>query len=144
MEKIKRHRRTKAEMAATKAPIEVVEKSSDNFLERHRKVEKRGRPKVEGEETEKPKVYDITFTDGSVWHYDWNKNPSNGLVNTNTVYPKDFDFTLPDDDALPITKRQWLNPANGKYVGYGRAVQLGLYKPENEGKGKRGRPKAKI
>jgi hypothetical protein len=30
------------------------------------------------------------------------------------------------NEALPITKRRYYNPANQKYIGYGRAKQLGL------------------
>ena len=33
-----------------------------------------------------------------------------------------------DNESLPKTKRKYFNPANEKWVGYGRAVQLGLIK----------------
>lgn len=90
---------------------------------------------------DKPKIYEIEFSDGSIWKYNWNKNPQSGLISTSYIYPEGFDFTLPeDDDNLPLTKRQWLNPITGKYVSYSRSVQLGLYTPE-KGSGKRGRPK---
>jgi hypothetical protein len=172
-EKIKRHRRTKAEMlqeanSATRPvgtgdkPAEIIAPS--DFTERHKKIG-RGRPtkseldyklddvnrlsiKCDKDAVNsgiKPKIYQNETTPGkdgvkSIWYYDWNKNPTTGLIATENIFPKDFDDTLPDDDSLPLTKRTFLNPANGKYVGYGRAVQLGLYKPE-AGSGKRGRPK---
>ena len=80
-----------------------------------------------------------------LYHYDLDKFP-NGPYKTEIVYPEGYK-TINDDIAsankgLPITKQMFLNPANNKYVGYGRAVQLGLYKPENAGGG-RGRPKKK-
>jgi hypothetical protein len=171
MEKVKRVRRTKAEMEQVRnqatrpvgtgaEPKEVI--ATSDFNEKHKKVG-RGRPAktetqhkldlVEGPITSekdavaagvKPKKYTREYTnkDGvkSIWKFDWIKNPQNGLVETENIFPKDYDDTLPDDDSLPLTKRTWLNPANGKYVSYGRAVQLGLYKPES-GSGKRGRPK---
>lgn len=159
MEKIKRHRRTKSEMNKVLMENEII---NDVFS----KTEKRGRPSKEEFEQKlsifhkenpdkflksekevieaglKPKIYETTQSDGSIWYYDWNKNPINGLVSTTPFYPKDFDFSLPDDNTLPLTKRQWLNSANGKYVGYGRAKQLGLISEELSPKtGKRGRPK---
>lgn len=167
-EKAKRHRRTKAEMSQATRPVgtgsepkEVIEPS--DFNNKHKKVG-RGRPaktetqykldQVEGPITceadavkagIKPKKYQIELPVGKdgikhIWKYDWTKNPVNGIVETEIVYPKDYDDTLPDDNSLPLTKRTWLNPANGKYVSYGRACQLGLYVPE-KGEGKRGRPR---
>lgn len=144
MEKIKRHRRTKAEMQALQSTNLVVPESSDSFTERHKKVEHRGRPKAAPEISELPSKFERVYEDKktgikSVWKYD-SKKLKSGPYEVETIYPKDYDDTLPDDDSLPLTKRTWLNPANGKYVGYGRAVQLGLFVPE-KGDGKRGRPK---
>lgn len=55
-------------------------------------------------------------------------------------YPEDFKSEEEVNENLPITQQRFLNPANNKMVGYGRAVQLGIYKPESSGDG-RGRPK---
>ncbi len=165
-EKIKRHRRTKAEMLALAShdSAPALESVTNEFNERHKKtgrgrpsksemdykLDDPNRPKISCDKDAvdcgiKPKIYQHEFPAGkdgvkSIWYYDWNINKVNGLVRTENIFPKDFDDTLPDDDSLPLTKRTFLNPANGKYVGYGRAVQLGLYKPE-AGSGKRGRPK---
>ena len=41
-------------------------------------------------------------------------------------YDEDKDTST--DTSVPITKRRWTNPANGKLVGYTRAKNLGLVK----------------
>jgi len=66
----------------------------------------------------------------SVWTYDLNKFP-NGPIKTEHFTPKSLDQPDEDDptnESIPKTKRKYLNPENGKLVGYTRAVQLGLIK----------------
>jgi len=74
-----------------------------------------------------------TFTndDGTteVWKYDLTKF-SKGPIETTTNYPKGWqsplDIIKGKNKKLPLSKQQFLNPANGKMVAYFRAKQLGL------------------
>jgi hypothetical protein len=63
-----------------------------------------------------------------VWSYDSKKNPQ-GPFSVEIFYPKGYDGEIEDDptnEKLPKTKRKYLNPENGKLVGYTRAKALGL------------------
>lgn len=145
MGKVKRIRRTKAEMEALKSGSTAKVETSD--LSEYKKVEHRGRPK-EVPFVEPPKKFERVFTEKSgivqIWKYDLNKFP-NGPIDVEFKYPKGYvDEVMENDENLPITKRQWINPANGKLVGYGRAKQLGLLsEQESPTTGKRGRPAKK-
>jgi hypothetical protein len=65
--------------------------------------------------------------DGSidVWKFDMNKNP-NGPYEITISYPKGTKTFEQMQEALPKTKRRYLNPATGKEVAYTRAKELGL------------------
>lgn len=67
--------------------------------------------------------------DGSieVWKYDVRKN-SNGPYETTIEYPKGTKTFEQIQEALPKTKRRYLNPETGKDVAYTRAKELGLIK----------------
>lgn len=111
-----------------------------SFSERHQKIERRGRPK-EIEPEDRPSKFEKIFTEKSgiihVWKYDLKKS-NKGPIEVEIKYPKDYkDEVLENDESLPLTKRQWINPQNGKLVGYGRAVQLGIFKPEGGKKGRK-------
>lgn len=95
--------------------------------------ERRGRPKNFHEENI-PRQFSQTFKDDdagiiSIWHYDLDINP-NGPIETINEYPKNYETPLEELDKtqkdLPLTKRKFLNPKNGKYVGYQRAKILKL------------------
>lgn len=77
----------------------------------------------------KQEYFDIVTKIKTIWYYDLDKF-DRGPFKTETIYPDNYVDPASDEAAsnalLPITKRTWLNPANGKYVAYGRAVQLGL------------------
>lgn len=98
---------------------------------------KRGRPskiQVEAAAAEALAIsikFERTFKneDGSidVWKYDMNKNP-NGPYETTTSYPKGTKTFEQMQEALPKTKRRYLNPLTGKEVAYTRAKELGLIK----------------
>ena len=61
-----------------------------------------------------------------IWTYDLDKS-QNGPISVETIYPKGYKHPLVKDDyELPLTQRKWINPANGKEVGYTRAKNLGL------------------
>jgi hypothetical protein len=87
----------------------------------------RGRPKVE--ELPPKSVFNKVYTndDGSkeTWHYDLNKFP-NGPLKVEISYPTKYESFEDKNAKLPPTKRKYLNPSTNKYVGYGRAKQLGL------------------
>ncbi len=74
----------------------------------------------------------------SVWYYDYSKF-TNGPYRVEIGYGKDENYNKPFSDAdadeprdtsndtsIPLTKRKWTNPANGKLVAYTRARELGL------------------
>ena len=67
----------------------------------------------------------------SIWKYDLDKFVR-GPIEVEIVYPKDF--LTPEQQLskankkLPKSQQQFLNPANGKMIGYYRAKTLGLVK----------------
>jgi hypothetical protein len=65
--------------------------------------------------------------DGSVevWKFDTRKN-ANGPYETTMEYPKGTKTFEQIQEALPKTKRRYLNPETGKDVAYSRAKELGL------------------
>lgn len=83
----------------------------------------RGRPP--NEEPVRPKKWTREFEDSegniSTWYYDVDKFP-------NGPYKVEVDNVVVEikNEDLPLTQRKFLNPANGKMVGYGRAKQLKL------------------
>ena len=66
-----------------------------------------------------------------IWKYDLDKF-NKGPIETTTIYPKSYKSPLEvikeENKGIPLTKQQWLNPANGKMVGYTRAKALNLIK----------------
>lgn len=101
-------------------------------------IERRGRPKEE-EPVERPRQYtavhyNIGADTTSHWYYDLDKSPNPLWVEQ--FYPAYFKDN--DDEVEPkkgkkkkikkisLTKQTFLNPANGKQVGYARARALGL------------------
>jgi hypothetical protein len=66
-----------------------------------------------------------------IWKYDLDKFDK-GPIETTTIYAKDYKSPLEiikaENKNIPLTKQQWLNPSNGKMVGYARAKSLGLIK----------------
>lgn len=94
--------------------------------------ERRGRPKLQTEE-DKPRQFQRIYKDNdgvvSTWTYDLDKFP-NGPILVENEYPKDWKSPSEEieesQENLPITKRKYLNPKNGKLVSYARAKMLGL------------------
>lgn len=98
------------------------------------KKEKRGRPSTASSNPEEqPHKFTREFKGynghRSVWTYDLDKNP-NGPIMVEEFYPKGSEPEKEDPTSkkIPKTKRMYYNEANGKLVGYTRAVQLGLIK----------------
>lgn len=48
------------------------------------------------------------------------------------AYLKKYKADLDYQASLPKSKRQYLNPENGKYVGYVRAKALGFFEDEDD------------
>ena len=94
--------------------------------------ERRGRPVIQHIE-EKPRHFTRVMKDSdgvtSTWIYNLDKF-DRGPIEVINEYPKDWkspeEEHETDERNLPITKRTFLNQANGKFVGYGRAKQLGI------------------
>jgi len=88
---------------------------------------KRGRPKVD--DTPPPRQYTRVFEheDGTTetWHYNLDKFP-NGPFKVEMKYSTKHLTFEEQNELLPKTQRKYYNPENDKYVGYGRAKQLGL------------------
>jgi hypothetical protein len=109
--------------------------------------ERRGRPKIDleavgdawGGRGERKFIRRCRNADGSsnaVWTFDLDINP-NGPIETVEIPTetekkeekqelKKLDLDAIINETLPLTKRKWINPKNGKEVGYTRAKNLGL------------------
>lgn len=61
------------------------------------------------------------------WYFHHGRR-NEGPFKVEMEYPKDWKSNEEINENLPITQQMFLNPANGKMVGYGRAKQLGLIK----------------
>ena len=59
-----------------------------------------------------------------IWKYDLDKS-NRGPIETTVNYSKEYLMESGKTKDNKIDKK-YLNPANGKYVGYGRAKSLGL------------------
>lgn len=79
--------------------------------------------------SEQPKQFTRVYEseDGikETWTYDLDIFP-NGPINVDIEYPDSFISIEEMNEALPITKRKFLNPENGKMISYGRAKALKL------------------
>jgi len=71
----------------------------------------------------------------STWYYDHNKTTNGpikveigGINDKISFITEDEPKDTSQDTSIPLTKRMWTNPANGKLVGYTRAKNLGLIK----------------
>jgi hypothetical protein len=98
-------------------------------------MKKRGRPKLIIDPNPiEPNWLSTKFTreynhDGvkSVWNFDLTKS-TNGPISVEITYPSNYKLVEDENEQLPKTKRKYLNPNNGKYVGFQRAKSLGLIK----------------
>ena len=64
-----------------------------------------------------------------IWKYDLDKF-KNGPYEVELVYPKDFlspaEKVKKDNKKLPKSQQKFLNPDNGRMIGYYRAKSLGI------------------
>lgn len=101
-------------------------------------VKRRGRPTIDKDQQQvdqfKANIFtkDFKNADGTVdrWYFDLNKYPRGAYKTEMDIYnkepmPEDKKVAMSQED-LPKTKRQYINPNNGKLVGYTRARMLGL------------------
>ena len=89
---------------------------------------KRGRPTlltVEERPTKYTREYKSDDGSSEIWYFD-SKITQNGPVSVEMKHAKKYKSFEEEQAELPLTKRQFFNKANGKYVSYGRAKQLKL------------------
>lgn len=94
---------------------------------------KRGRRKLPELEVINNRQYTQIVTDKdnikSIWEYDLDKVP-NGPMSVEIIYPKSYKSTTEEIEkinaTLPLTKRKFINPVNGKEVSYQRAKTLNI------------------
>ena len=91
-------------------------------------MEKRGRPTIE--DTPPPRKYTRVFKNadggaGDTWYYDLDKF-ANGPYKVVIHEPPNSESWEQINAKQRKTNRKYFNPVNDKYVGYGRAKQLGL------------------
>lgn len=95
-------------------------------------IERRGRPKSQTINPEElPKIYQLEFLDKegvkSIWKYDLDIT-KNGPIEVEQIYPKGYEtpeeLREKQNNKLPLTQREYLNPKNGKLVSYQRFKQL--------------------
>ena len=87
----------------------------------------RGRPPLEDIPPPRQFTRQYTNEDGSMetWHYNLDKFP-NGPFKVDITAPVIKETWEEKNARQPKTKRKYFNPANNKWVGYGRAKQLGV------------------
>ena len=89
---------------------------------------KRGRP-VEAKVSDNPEKYtrEVVHEDGvkQTWSYDTSIS-MNGPIKVDISYPSSYVSSEEIEEQLPASKRKYLNPHNGKLVGYARGLALGL------------------
>jgi hypothetical protein len=98
-------------------------------------TERRGRPKSSPTDpTELPRKFTREMapdSDGvtALWKYDLDKT-DRGPIEVELIYPKGFKSSqekIDENNAkLPLKYREYINPSNGKIVGYARAKALGI------------------
>jgi hypothetical protein len=88
---------------------------------------------MQGVDITKPKQFTREFTDKDgvkrVWYYDTERfgfNPWKVEMEYPEGYEGEEEVAMEDNENLPKTKKKYMNPANGKMVGYTRARMLGL------------------
>lgn len=85
---------------------------------------------IDGSVSQRQFIREYKNPDGSkdIWTYDLDKF-SNGPISVEIIYNKNNTISTPspvDYSKLPLTQRKWINPSNGKEIGYTRAKNLGL------------------
>jgi len=97
-------------------------------------MSKRGRPietKPEEQSTKFTREYISSDKVKQVWTYDLNKF-KRGPISVDIHYPSNYVSLEEEEGKLPISKRKYLNPNTGKWVGYSRGLALGLVDKKKE------------
>jgi hypothetical protein len=83
----------------------------------------------------KPSKKEIILTDEistDTWVYNDKGHLLEVKLDWDKVYLKKYKEDIEFQRSLPKYKRQYLNPENGKYVGYARAKALGFFEDEDD------------
>lgn len=91
---------------------------------------KKGSVTVNIETKLRPRKYVEKYTEkvtGIIHITTWNLDISpNGPISVELKYPEGYKLDVEHEEDLPKSQRKYLNPKNGKMVGYTRAYNLGL------------------
>lgn len=78
----------------------------------------------------KPSKKEIILTDEistDTWIYNDKGQLLEVRLDWDKAYLKKYKADIEYQESLPKSKRQYLNPENGKFVGYARAKELGFF-----------------
>ena len=83
----------------------------------------------------KPSKREYVYTD-EISSDTWTFNDKGHLLEVkldwDKAYLKKYKEDIEFQRSLPKSRRQYLNPENGKYVGYARAKALGFFEDEDD------------
>ena len=83
----------------------------------------------------KPSKKEIILTDEistDTWVYNDKGQLLEVRLDWDKGYLKKYKADIEYQESLPKSKRQYLNPENGKFVGYARAKALGFFEDDDE------------
>ena len=83
----------------------------------------------------KPSKKEIILTDEistDTWLYNDKGQLLEVRLDWDKAYLKKYKADIEYQESLPKSKRQYLNPENGKFVGYARAKALGFFEDDEE------------
>jgi hypothetical protein len=83
----------------------------------------------------KPSKKEIILTDEistDTWIYNDKGQLLEVRIDWDKTYLKKYKTDIEYQESLPKSKRQYLNPENGKFVGYARAKSLGFFEDGDE------------
>jgi hypothetical protein len=83
----------------------------------------------------KPSKKEIILTDEistDTWVYNDKGQLLEVRIDWDKTYLKKYKTDIEYQESLPKSKRQYLNPENGKFVGYARAKSLGFFEDGDE------------
>jgi len=83
----------------------------------------------------KPSKKEIILTDEistDTWIYNDKGQLLEVRIDWDKTYLKKYKTDIEYQESLPKSKRQYLNPENGKFVGYTRAKSLGFFEDGDE------------
>jgi hypothetical protein len=83
----------------------------------------------------KPSKKEIILTDEistDTWVYNDKGQLLEVRLDWDKAYLKKYKADIEYQESLPKSKRQYLNPENGKFVGYARAKALGFFEDDDE------------